>query len=136
MRVIAGEFGRCPAPLARPSPVRSPAARPAPLYLDVALEAGATLELATPAGHRVLAYVFEGEAEIGGRTLAKGGSRCSATGRRSSSARRRARRGSCVIGGRPLREPVVHYGPFVMNTVAEIEQAVRDFRSGRLTDAA
>jgi len=38
-----------------------------------------------------------------------------------------------VIGGRPLGEPVVHYGPFVMNTADEIRQAVRDFQSGRLT---
>ena len=40
-----------------------------------------------------------------------------------------------MIGGRPLREPVVHYGPFVMNTAAEIEQALRDYRSGRLAEA-
>jgi quercetin 2,3-dioxygenase len=38
-----------------------------------------------------------------------------------------------VLAGRPLREPVVQYGPFVMNTRQEIEQAVRDFQSGALT---
>jgi redox-sensitive bicupin YhaK (pirin superfamily) len=38
-----------------------------------------------------------------------------------------------VLAGRPLREPVVQYGPFVMNTRAEIEQAIADYRSGALS---
>jgi redox-sensitive bicupin YhaK (pirin superfamily) len=37
-----------------------------------------------------------------------------------------------LIAGRPLREPIVQYGPFVMNTKEEIYQAVNDFRDGRL----
>ena len=40
-----------------------------------------------------------------------------------------------LIAGKPLREPVVHYGPFVMNTVQEIEQAIRDYQAGKLTAA-
>ncbi|MCK9506699.1 MAG: hypothetical protein M0Q95_21285, partial [Porticoccaceae bacterium] len=42
--------------------------------------------------------------------------------------------GVLVLAGRPLDEPVVQYGPFVMNSQAEIEQALRDYRDGRLTD--
>ena len=38
-----------------------------------------------------------------------------------------------LIAGRPLREPIVHYGPFVMNTREEIEQALTDYRNGTLT---
>ena len=41
-----------------------------------------------------------------------------------------------VLGGRPLGEPVVHYGPFVMNTAAEIHQAIRDYQSGHLAAPA
>ena len=40
-----------------------------------------------------------------------------------------------LVAGRPLREPVVQYGPFVMSTREEVEQAMRDYRSGTLTDA-
>jgi redox-sensitive bicupin YhaK (pirin superfamily) len=41
-----------------------------------------------------------------------------------------------VLAGRPIGEPIVQYGPFVMNTRAEIEQAIRDYQSGVLTEAA
>jgi quercetin 2,3-dioxygenase len=136
VRVVAGEFA--PLPGTGGPPVAGPitGGATAPFYLDVGLEAGATLDLATPAGHHVLGYVFEGEATVGGRTLAKG--QLAVLGDGTTLALGAAARAAriLVIGGRPLKEPVVHYGPFVMNTVAEIEQAVRDFRSGRLTDAA
>jgi len=39
-----------------------------------------------------------------------------------------------LIAGKPIGEPVVQYGPFVMNSNAEIEQALRDYRDGTLTD--
>ena len=39
-----------------------------------------------------------------------------------------------LLAGRPLREPVVQYGPFVMNTREEIEQAIRDYQAGKLTE--
>jgi redox-sensitive bicupin YhaK (pirin superfamily) len=41
-----------------------------------------------------------------------------------------------LLAGRPLLEPIVQYGPFVMNTREEVEQAVRDYQTGKLTQAA
>ena len=50
---------------------------------------------------------------------------------------RRRKAGACsLLAGRPLREPIVQYGPFVMNTREEIEQAIRDYQNGELTRAA
>ena len=135
VRVVAGEFAALPGD-DRP-PVAGPIAggATAPLYLDVALEPGASVAFATPAELRVLAYVFEGEATVGSRTLAKGTlAELGAGDGVALSAAQSAR--VLVIGARPLGEPVVHYGPFVMNTAAEIDQAIRDYQSGRLTSPA
>ncbi len=104
-----------------------------PLYLDVALEPGATLSVATPPGHTVLAYVFEGAAVIAGQAVPKGTLARLTDGDTLSLSAAAATTRVLVIGGRPLGEPVAHYGPFVMNTGAEIQQAVRDFQAGRLT---
>ena len=136
VRVVAGEFTALP-DAGRPpvaGPIRGGVTRP--LYLDVALAPAARLALATPAGHNVMVYAFEGEATVAGRAVAKGQLALLGDGTALELAAGGAGARLLVIGGRPLAEPVVHYGPFVMNTVAEIEQAIRDYRSGRLTDAA
>ena len=128
--VVAGAYAAADGRVVE-GPVAGGATRP--LYLDVALEPGASIAVATPAGPTVLAYVFDGEATIGGRTVAKSTLALLADGTRLElNAPARATR-VLVIGGRPLGEPVVHYGPFVMNTVAEVQQAVRDYQAGRLT---
>lgn len=106
----------------------------APLYFDVALGPDATLELGTPAGHAVLVYVFEGGVRIGETALVRGQLAVTGPGTALTLAAGAGGLRALVLGGRPLREPVVHYGPFVMNTVAEIHEAIRDFQSGRLTE--
>jgi quercetin 2,3-dioxygenase len=135
VRVVAGRFEPLPAGTAV---VEGPAGggATAPLYLDVALEADATLALATPTGHRLLAYVFEGGVSIGTRALEKGQLAILGAGERLTLTAGAAASRVLVLGARPLSEPVVHYGPFVMNTAAEIEQAIRDYQAGRLTAAA
>jgi redox-sensitive bicupin YhaK (pirin superfamily) len=135
VRVVAGRFAPVAAEArAVTGPVGGGAT--APLYLDVALEPGASVRFAVPAEHRVLAYCFDGAPAIAGRTLAKGQLALLGPGHCVAIEAGIQPGRVLVLGARPLGEPVVHYGPFVMNTVAEIEQAIRDYQSGTLTAAA
>ncbi|MBS0396811.1 MAG: pirin family protein [Proteobacteria bacterium] len=133
VRVVAGRLAADGGAAPVAGPVGGGATEP--LYLDVALEAGAQLQLPTPAGHRVLAYVFEGAVRLGGRALGKGELAVLGDGDALELAAQASPARVLVLGARPLREPVVHYGPFVMNTVEEIHQAIRDYQSGHLTAA-
>jgi redox-sensitive bicupin YhaK (pirin superfamily) len=104
-----------------------------PLYLDVHLEPGAAFEQPLPASHNAFVYVYRGALSIEGTgvpvqrmaILANGGD---GVALQAGSPGARA----LLIAGRPLNEPIVQYGPFVMNSNEEIFQAVEDFRSGRL----
>ncbi|KTB71807.1 MULTISPECIES: pirin family protein [Pseudomonas] len=105
-----------------------------PLYFDFDMPAGSRISPRMPEGHLALLYVYEGSIEIEGsaqsvskRHLA----RLSDTGDLQISSTKGAR--VLLIAGKPLREPIVQYGPFVMNTREEIDQALRDFREDRLT---
>ena len=109
-----------------------------PTYLDVTLPAGARFSHPIDSDHSAFLYPYEGRLEVGpsGATrtlnshsagvLTSDGDRIEVTA---------GPEGACflVLAGSPLREPVVQYGPFVMNTRQEIEQAVRDYQSGALT---
>ena len=127
VRVLAGEFGGTRGVIDDPATDV--------LYLDVTLEAGASLGLPLDDARTAFVYVFEGSARLAGDTLprhtlavlGKGdqvGIEAGADGARF-----------ILVAGRPLGEPVVQYGPFVMNTREEIEQAFADYRDGRLVRA-
>ncbi len=101
-----------------------------PLYLEVAMRAGAEFNLAIPEGHTVLAYVFDGQATFGEQDvtavrLAVFGQGDQIKVRTSDSLVR-----FMLMAGAPIGEPIVPYGPFVMNTRAEIQQALTDLRNG------
>jgi len=126
VKVIAGEFRGTAGPVCGGSTD--------PHYFDLVLEPGAALEVPLPAGHNAFVYAYEGEARIGEekKPLAH-----RAAGLLSAGASVRVEAGAAgarvlVLAGRPLGEPVVQYGPFVMNTREEIEQAVLDYQSGKL----
>ncbi|EPM84685.1 hypothetical protein A249_28237, partial [Pseudomonas syringae pv. actinidiae ICMP 18804] len=105
-----------------------------PLYLDFHMPAGSRISPQVPEGHLALLYVYEGSIEIEGSPQAVGTrqmARLSGEGQLQISSIHGAR--VLLIAGKPLREPIVQYGPFVMNTREEIEQALRDFREDRLT---
>ncbi|KGM33648.1 hypothetical protein P409_14650 [Inquilinus limosus MP06] len=102
-----------------------------PVYLDIELEAGAVVDVPLPDGHAGFAYVYQGAAEVGGETLERGtlGVLGAGDGVRATAKAGPAR--LLIVAGKPLREPVAKYGPFVMSTEAQIAEAIEDFRAGR-----
>jgi len=106
-----------------------------PYYFDLHLDPGAVFEEALPAGHNAFLYVYEGEALVG---EARKPLPHRAAGLLSDGDRVRIEAGEnaarvLLLAGKPLREPVVQYGPFVMNTRGEIEQAIADYQAGVLS---
>ncbi len=106
-----------------------------PIYWDVALPAGKIFSQKIE-GKTVYLYPFEGDIEIEERVLKthQGGVLGSGDTVEVKAGTDGAR--FLVLAAKPIGEPVVQYGPFVMNTRQEIEQAVRDYQSGELTKAA
>ncbi|WP_192035085.1 pirin family protein [Halomonas sp. YLGW01] len=95
------------------------------------LEAGASLELNAKAP-TLLAYVFEGTLTIAGETVGAGELVRLSEGDRLVLSSNSGTQG-LLLAGTPHHEPIAHYGPFVMNTEAELQQALRDYRDGTLT---
>jgi redox-sensitive bicupin YhaK (pirin superfamily) len=103
------------------------------LYLDLHLDPDASFEQALPAGHNAFVYVYRGDVTIGAQAVPQQRMAILANqgdGVRISASADGAR--VLLIAGRPLKEPIAQYGPFVMNTQQEIFEAVEDFRAGRL----
>ncbi len=103
-----------------------------PLFVDLSLSAGGKIELPVAAELAGFLYLFEGEVSLNGEAIASD----SATelGEGDSVSLTAGERGArlLLVAARPIAEPVAQYGPFVMNTQAEIEQAIRDYRNGSL----
>ncbi len=126
IRLVAGELNG----------IRGPVTEIAasPLYMDVKLAPGSRFSYPIPSGHTLLAYVFEGTGEFAGEAVEAvsmvvfnddGGQievKCDAAGKGVQ---------FMLIAGAPFKEPIVPYGPFVMNTVEEIQQTISDLRSGK-----
>jgi redox-sensitive bicupin YhaK (pirin superfamily) len=107
-----------------------------PLYLDVRLPAGGIFETPITPGYNAFLYLYEGDASVGDDAQAL---KHRSAGLLSDGDSVRVQAGDAearflLLAAKPLGEPVVQYGPFVMNTREEIEQAVRDYQSGKLTD--
>ena len=105
-----------------------------PLYLDLMLPAGAAFEQSLAPTRNAFVYVYRGELELEGTVVPAGRMAILDNGADRDGARLRATQPSraLLIAGEPLREPIVQYGPFVMNSTAQIHEAVRDFQAGRL----
>ena len=109
-----------------------------PLYLDVHMPQGARFEQTLPADHNAFLYVYRGEVTIGGQTVPVQRMAILANTAQADGVVIEASADAklILISGKPLKEPIVQYGPFVMNSKDEIYQALSDFRDGRLGEKA
>jgi len=107
----------------------------APVYADLELAAGAHVTLPLPTSHNAFLYVFEGAIRCEGTEVPTHAAALLGDGEAVTLTAGAAGGRFLVLAGKPLHEPVVQYGPFVMNTSEEIEQALRDYRDGKLAAA-
>ncbi|OWK42967.1 pirin family protein [Fimbriiglobus ruber] len=123
-RVIAGEFRGAKGPAKTFTPIT---------LVDLRLGAGTRTEIGFPDGFTTLVLVLKGKVTMNDAETAGEADLAifDRTGDRFVVAAQEAAT-LLVLGGTPIDEPVVSYGPFVMNTEAEIRQAMHDYRSGRM----
>jgi redox-sensitive bicupin YhaK (pirin superfamily) len=111
-----------------------------PIYFDVQLPARSEFAQAIKSGHSAFVYPYEGSIAIGPasarRSLTTHNAGVLSAGEKIEIASEGGPARFILVAGKPLGEPIVQYGPFVMNTREEIEQALRDYQSGRLTESA
>jgi hypothetical protein len=125
VRIIAGRVGETHGPVA--------GIATEPTFLDVALQPRGSFALDVPQGHNVFVYPFEGEALVGdpGTAVPRGTLAVLGSGERVVLGAGAKPSRVLLAAAKPLNEPVVRYGPFVMNTPEQIHQAIADFQAGR-----
>ncbi len=124
LRVIAGEFRGITGPAKTFTPVH--------LY-DVHMKSGQAAELAVPAGFNTAVFVLQGGVSVNGSHQAQEAElvQLEQSGERIM-LRATADTMLLVLGGQPIEEPIARYGPFVMNTKAELVQAATDYQAGKM----
>ncbi|KQP38913.1 pirin family protein [Pseudorhodoferax sp. Leaf274] len=123
VRVIAGAFGASQGPASTFTPID---------VLDIRLHAGRTGRFTATPGHTLALVVLHGTVQVNGEAVAREGQLVHLA-REGRAVEIEANTDATVLwlAGAPIDEPVVGYGPFVMNSEAEIHQAIADFNSGR-----
>jgi redox-sensitive bicupin YhaK (pirin superfamily) len=101
-------------------------------YLDVSLDADARFSHPVNAQHTAFAFVFEGSATLGGQDLPRYSLAVLGPGDAVEITAGSEGARFILVSGKPVKESIVQYGPFVMNTREEIEQAMRDYRDNAL----
>lgn len=122
IRIVAGEIDGVRGPVTEISA--------SPLYMDVKLSAGSRFSLPIPNSHTVLAYVFEGTGEFGNEVVESVSMVVFKNDGDQLEVKTEAGVRFMLISGEPFKEPIVPYGPFVMNTREEIEETIRELRNG------
>jgi hypothetical protein len=124
VRVIAGAYNGLQGPARTFSPMN---------VWDVRLKAWQSAELSLPAGYTTAVFVLKGAVRFGGEEVARD-AELAVMEREGDRLRVEALEDTTLLllNGQPINEPVVGYGPFVMNTETEIRQAYTDFQSGRM----
>ena len=105
-----------------------------PLYLDVHLPAGTQFTQTIPAGHNALTYTYRGKVSIGETEVPDRHMAILTDGQAVEITANTPSR-VLIIAGQPINEPIAQYGPFVMNTIEEIQQTLRDYRAGKFEAA-
>lgn len=124
LRVIAGSFQGRKGPAHTFTPIQ--------LY-DIQLKARSRAALALPDGHNTSIFVLQGAVSVNGSPQA-GEAELIVCARNGSQVTIEAQEGSrlLIMSGEPIEEPIARYGPFVMNTKAELVQAVQDYQAGKM----
>ncbi|MFY0676690.1 MAG: pirin family protein [Neptuniibacter sp.] len=130
IKLIAGKLEAQGSTIAGPVQAESTT----PLYMDLTLQAGISYSFPVEKEHNALVYLFGGSARLNGQALGLESASVLTQGGVITIAADVEPARMLVLAGKPLNEPVAQYGPFVMNTMDEVEQAIQDYRSGRLTD--
>ena len=129
VRVLAGQFMNTTGAVHRPAETHPTQV----LYLDVHFEQHASLDIALPPSHNAFVYSYRGQTGIGDAGTPVALHQMGILSNDGDGLRLKADAGSkiLVIAGQALNEPIAQYGPFVMNTTQELQQAVHDFQTGR-----
>lgn len=105
-----------------------------PVYLDVRLQAGGVFSHSVPESHNLFIYPYEGTLTVDGRSISTDQAVILHNGDQVKVTAGQSGTSFLLLAGKPINEPIAQYGPFVMNTMEEIDQALEDYREGRLTD--
>ena len=133
VRVIAGASHGTPGAVQRPTTE--------PVVLDITLPPGTRFDAELPPGHNAFVYVYGGAVDVGGdaptrverERMAILANDTESDGVRLAAAADSSEPGRVLlVAGRPLNEPIAQYGPFVMNTTEQLQQAFADFQRGAL----
>lgn len=126
IRIIAGNIGDHTGPGSTHTPI---------VVAHATVSPGAKMTLPWNPNHNALAYVLKGSGTVGEEGLAFSHGQLAVFGAGDTitfTASSTQALDLYLLGGEPIKEPVAHYGPFVMNTNAELQQAVEDFQRGKM----